>query len=290
MNMLKSFAFLDTTWFIDGIKFPMNFMGKYIIRKFYESEFKYKDQLKEWELSTYHSTGSHDYIIEVIDEFERHNYQKILYSLKNIISLIRLTKYNRTYFSKIVCFENGRVTMSGSLDEPRPSSFSSDEKLSESDIKTVKKIVENVKALQSPNERVFRALHFWDSSNCSGSFEQKAVDLFIALESLFTVESEETTYRLSNRMSWFSEQADSKKRLGLFKQIKIGYGIRSRVVHGKKFVESEELVLIQKLHSLTRDILLRILLDAKLLRTFSANDQDLILSFNKLVLGYKDFA
>lgn len=288
--MLKSFAFLDTLWFEKNIKFPYKLMDKYIIREFYNSEFSLKDKLRNWELSTYHSTGSHNYVVEVIREHDRKSYHDVLYALDFFISLLRLVKYNRIYFSKIVCFENGAVTQSGSLDHPRPSSFSGKEEMAKSDLEKVKEIVNNVKRGTIKNERVLRAFHFWDSSSCSGSFEQKVVELFIALESLFTVESEETTYRLSNRMSWFSEQTNSDKRLELFKQMKNGYGIRSKVVHGKKFVESKELPLIQNLHSLTRDVLLRVLLDVNLLRSFSTSDKDLILLFNKLVSGSKNYA
>lgn len=283
--MLKSFAFLDTTTFENGVKFPLSLTDKYTVHELYKDDFKFKNELLEWETSEYHSTGSRNFIVENNEEFERKDYQKVIYTLNNTISLIRLVKYNRMYFSKMVCFENGRVTMSGSLDSPRPSNFVEDEKLTKTDIRVVQKIINNIKSISSGNQRVLRAFHFLDSSTCSNSFEHKVVDLFISLESLFTVENEETTYRLANRMAWFLNGTNSLVRVTIFDKVKKAYRIRSKVVHGQKFVESEELPLINELHSIARDIILTIFLHKRLLKMFSENDENLPKHFNKLVAG-----
>lgn len=199
--------------------------------------------------------------------------------------MLRLIRYNRIYLAYIVCFENKRVTQSGSRDYPRPSSFlGTDEEISKRDIRQLKKILENVRhIIKGKNERVLQAFHFWDSASCSGTFERKAVELFIALESLFTTRHEEVTFRLVSRMAWFYENKDSDKRMEVYKKIRKGYSIRSNIVHGKSFVEAKNLPAIQELHAFTREILLRIFTDKKILSIFSKEDLDPY--YNNLVMG-----
>lgn len=283
--MLKSFGLIDNAWFDPKVKFPLKIGDKYLFRKLYEGKFEYQELLKEWELSQNNSTGRYTYIFEVKDEHERKDYQLIFASIRNITALLRLIKYNRIYFAYIVCLENRRVTQSGSWDDPRPSSFlGKDEEILRKDIKILGKIIENIKQIVTgKNERVIRAFHFWDSSSCSGTFERKAVELFISLESLFTTGNEEVTFRLASRMAWFLENDDSDRRIELYKKIKKGYSIRSNIVHGKTFVESKDLPLVQELHGLTRDILFRILTDKNLLSIFSKDDIET--HFNNLVMG-----
>lgn len=283
--MLKSFGLIDNIWFDSQVKFPLRIGAKYLFRKLYEGRFGYQKLLNEWELSNNHSTGRYPYVIEVKVEHERKDYHEIFSSFTNIISLLRLIRYNRIYFAYIICFENKRVIQSGSWDSPRPSSFfGKDEEISKKDIRILKKIIGNIKqTVTGKNERVIRAFHFWDSSSCSGSFERKVVDLFISLESLFTTGSEEVTFRLASRMAWFLENKNADRRLELYKKIKKGYSIRSNIVHGKTFVENKDLPIVQELHALTKDILLRILTDKNLLSTFSQDDIDTY--FNKLVMG-----
>ncbi len=283
--MLKSFSLIDNIWFDSKVRFPLKVGDKYIFRKLYEGRFEYRKLLREWELSQNNSTGRYPYIVEVKNEHERKDYHSVFSSVKNIVALFRLIKYNRIYFAYIVCFENKRVTQSGSWDDPRPSSFlGKDEEISKKDIQTLEKIIENIKqTVTGKNERVIRAFHFWDSSSCSGTFERKAVELFISLESLFTTGSEEVTFRLASRMAWFLENKNADRRLELYKKIKRGYSIRSNIVHGKTFVENKDLPIIQELHFLTREILFKILRNRKLLSIFSEDDIEAY--FNNLVMG-----
>ena len=283
--MLKSFGLIDNIWFDSRVKFPLNIVEKYKIRKLYEGRFVYRKALKDWEMSQNNSTGRYPYIIEVKDEHERKDYQIISSSLRNLVSLLRLIKYNRVYFARVVCFENKRITQSGSPDDPRPSSFlGKGEEISPKDLKKLKQIIENInKVAQMNNERVLRAFHFWDSASCSGTFERKVVELFVALESLFTTGHEEVTFRLATRMAWFLENKDANKRMASYQKIKKGYSIRSKIVHGKDFVEAKDLPVIQELHALTREILLKILMDKELLLVFSGKNLDDY--FNELVMG-----
>ncbi len=282
--MIKSFALIDNIWFAPEVKFPLKIGEKYILRKLYDGKFKYQKLLKEWELSNNHATGRYPYVIEVRREYERKDYHAIFFSIRNLITLLRLIKYNRVYFAYIVCFENKRLIQSGSSDDPRPSSaVGQNEELSRRDIKTVEKIVENIKQVIDKNERAVRALHFWDTSSCSGSFERKVVELFTSLESLFTTGKEEVTFRLATIMAWFLENKDANKRLELYKKIKSGYKIRSKIVHGQALVENQDLPIVQELHSYTRDILLKILEDKKLLSIFSQNDIEVY--FSEIVMG-----
>lgn len=286
--MLKSFGLLDNIWFDKSVKFPKPFTDKYIIHDLYNGSLTFKQQLKKWELSHNNSTGRYPYVIEVKNEYERKNHNSVYYSLKNLILLLRLIKYNRIYLAHIVSFENNSITMSTSTDDPRPSSFlGKDEEITKEDLRNGEQIVNILRSIISKknNLRILRALSFLDSGSCSGTFERKVVELFIALESLFTTSHEEVTYKLSSRMAWLSYPVDLAMRTKLFKDIKKGYNIRSNIVHGKAFVESKDLPLVQEIHSGTRDILLRIILDTNLLTIFTSDDEQLNSYFNDLVMG-----
>lgn len=286
--MLKSFGLVDNIWFDRSAKFPIHFSNKYTIHDLYNGNFTFKQQLKKWELAHNNSTGRYPYVIEVRDEYERKIHNSVYYALKNLISLVRLVKYNRVYLAHVVCFENNSVTMSTSTDDPRPSTFlGKDEEITKEDLKKVGQIVNILRSTLSKkkNLRILRALNFLDSSACSGTFERKVVELFIALESLFTTSHDEVTYKLSSRMAWLSCPMDFAMRTKLFKDIKKGYSIRSNIVHGKAFVESKDLPLIQEIHSGTRDILLKIIFDTSLLAIFTSDDEQLNSYFNDLVMG-----
>ena len=133
------------------------------------------------------------------------------------------------------------------------------------------------------NLRILRSCS--DSSSCSGTFERKVVELFISLESLFTTSHEEVTYKLSSRMAWLSRPSNLIMRTKLFNEIKKGYNIRSNIVHGKAFIESKDPPLIQEIHSRTRDIILKIVFDKKLLTIFTSIDEHLNSYFNNIVMG-----
>ncbi len=93
--MLKSFGLADNIWFDSKVKFPLRIGDQYIFRKLYEGRFQYQKPLKGWELSNNNSTGRYPYVLEVRLEHERKDYHLVFSSIRNLISLLRLIKYNR---------------------------------------------------------------------------------------------------------------------------------------------------------------------------------------------------
>ncbi|MDF1537677.1 MAG: HEPN domain-containing protein [Candidatus Thorarchaeota archaeon] len=86
-------------------------------------------------------------------------------------------------------------------------------------------------------------------------YEDKLIDFMIALESLLLHETNELSYRLSLRTAVFIG-SDSQERDAIFKQVKLAYEIRSKIVHGVERVKiSKELnKSSENIRSLTRKV------------------------------------
>ena len=74
--------------------------------------------------------------------------------------------------------------------------------------------------------------------------EDKILDVAIALELMYELDSQPLTYKLGTRASCFLEK-DLKKRLDLFKKVKDFYAARSSVVHYKKKKKPENYIFEQ---------------------------------------------
>ncbi|MFP4642360.1 MAG: hypothetical protein ACLFPU_09340 [Dehalococcoidia bacterium] len=119
------------------------------------------------------------------------------------------------------------------------------------------------KLWSSPNETKIRvALERWNSAADRATEEDKLIDYWIALESLFVPDStEELSYRTALRIAAFLG-SDGVERTQIYKQMKDSYRLRSEIVHGsirkrKKNVGPTELIKLSR--SYLRQALLRIL-------------------------------
>ncbi len=286
--MLKSIGLIDNIWLDDKIKLPIELAERYLVHDFYSGKYPNKLELQEW-VKSQSEWGRYPVVFEFKDEYERKDHNAKYQTLKNVISLIRLVSYNRIFLQHVVSFENSHVTMSTSNDDFRPSSFlGKSEEITKESIDEAERIINLFKKIigRKQNLRLPRAVLYWDSSSCSGSFERKAVELFTALEALFTTDSSEISYKLANRASWFIERSDAEKRRKVFDEIRKGYDLRSKIVHGDDYSKKFDIELVKKLHSLTRDVVLKILQDNSLVKKLVNRDKELINDFyNDLTSG-----
>lgn len=287
--MIKSFGLVDNIWLDKTVKFPFNFAGSYIIHDFFKGKYPHKTKLHEW-VKNQSEWGRYPVLVEIKEEYERKNHHSKYQSLKNMVSLVRLVQYNRVFLRHVVSFENKRITMSTSNDDFRPSSFlGKKEQLTKKDLNRTEKYIKLFRTIieKKLNLRLPRAVLFWDSSSCSGNFERKSVEAFISLEALFTTDISEITYKLANRASWFLEKSDSKKRRELFDMFRKGYGIRSKIVHGRGFTKTKDISVIEDIHGLTRQIVLEILDNKKLFGLFTKNNTEALNNYYyDLTSGY----
>ena len=290
---LKSFVFIDTIWFDNSVKFPRQFLDGYTLHNYETLPHPFKEVILQWGKQN-NISANPLLIIEINKLYEQNLLQAYWSSIQQIFVIIRLLNYNRVFVKHILNFHGDRITSCISSDKPRPS-YSSDkseiitsEKLYQ--IEELIKIYNTVFLNNKRNKRIYFSLHFWNSSSCSANFENRVVDLFTALEGLFTTDNSEVSYKLANRMAWFLfPNFDSDHRLNrmeVFKAAKEGYKVRSNVVHGKKFVDTTDMESISIIHSQTRDILLKILYDKKLIDVFTSDNKKLDEYFNALVHGF----
>lgn len=283
--MIKSYGLVDNWWHTDDVKFPIK-VGGYIIHDFYNGNFSFKKEIQAWTKAN-NQWGRYPVVIEFPLKYERKIHQNVYYSLRALISLIRLLKYNRVFLAEVLSFENKQITFTTGNDSPRASSFlGRNEELTPQDFITLNDVGSKFKVLvkKKGNERLLRSVIFWDLSSCSGNFERKAVETFTCLETLFTTDSTEITYKLANRIAWFMGK-NLKSRKDIFNKVRAGYRIRSKVVHGEKFVETSDLPAIQDVHKLARSVILKIFGDSLLFEKFELKNKDFEEYLSSLVLG-----
>jgi hypothetical protein len=120
--------------------------------------------------------------------------------------------------------------------------------------KTLKKY-EEVKASifrQKKKRFLKNAMDYYSRSLGDDLLEEKLVDLMIALESLFSKETQELRLRISQRASFFLCVGQENTQPEIFKDIYNLYGKRSKVVHGTEDVKLERTE-IKRLENYVRD-------------------------------------
>jgi hypothetical protein len=104
--------------------------------------------------------------------------------------------------------------------------------------------------------------------------------LWIVLEALYgTTDTRETTYRLAQRLAFFLSK-DRVRAQTLFQDAKAGYTWRSRVVHGmrlRKLSPEKSSELMYETERFARESLLKILMSADLIKTFSGSEREILL-------------
>jgi len=106
----------------------------------------------------------------------------------------------------------------------------------------------------------------------SDIWEVRFLLLWIVLEALFGA-STEITYRISQRIG-FLLSVDKKTAFDLYKEAKVSYNWRSKIVHGKrhKLEQSKSAQVLYNTECLVRNAVLKILKDKELIKIFSSSD------------------
>lgn len=156
--------------------------------------------------------------------------------------------------------------------------------------------IELARRLHLSMERLERKGSVWSALQANWVALQMGADIiryplfWMALESLFGPEQAagEIAYKLSQRIAFFLSGDRSNAR-AIYKMAKNGYGYRSAIVHGRWKERKESQTLLAEVETLTRESLLRLLLDGDLLKVFAGkNSRDAYL--DDLVFGKIDAA
>lgn len=128
-------------------------------------------------------------------------------------------------------------------------------------------LLPGIAALQAPEQytRVSNALRFYGNGFIPPSADLALIAFSTCLESLFSTETQEISFRLALRVAMFLAD-DPQEREGLYRTAKDVYAARSKVVHGARLMRDEEQAaiylvehVVPKAESLARSSLAKIL-------------------------------
>lgn len=282
-----SIALITGIFFKEDVHFPFNIGSMYVVHDFYEGNYPFKKQVHEW-VKDNKEWGRYPIVIEIKKEHTPKELHNTFESMRHLCNIIKLVKYNSVYMMHLISYqhENHRQTISN--DEPGTSSrLGKNDYISERDLRTIKAVLKKLgRAFNDPNknQRLLRAIYFWNSSASSGTFERKAIEIFIALESLFILTTDRKfTKPLLERSSWFLGRNNTILRTRYNTEIRDAYHKRGLLVHGGKFVEAKDLPSIQDIHKIVRRIILQIINRKSLFSTFLKKEADLKLYFDALI-------
>jgi hypothetical protein len=143
--------------------------------------------------------------------------------------------------------------------------------------------------LQKGNPRIARAFHFLEATRAERNLGTKIADYCTCYEALFSTESTELSHKLAERISSFLALSPDEK-MKTYREIKVAYNIRSKVVHGDNLTNNqiENLVAIsQGCDHYLRLILSSIVGSEKLKEIFEQKNDSLEDYFARLVLGFE---
>lgn len=282
-------ALIKGVFFEKSVKFPFPLGQSLVIHDFYTGNYPYKDQVQEW-VKKRQEWGIYPIVVEIKREHTLQESHNIFESMRYVCRVIRLVKYNGIYMTHLLSYQHERHMQSISNDEPGASSYlGGNDYISECDLKKINAVLKKFRRIFSDpnnNQRLLRAMYFWNSSACSGTFERKAIEVFIALESLFILTTDgRFTEPLLTRSSWFLGKSNASIRTRYRTKIWEAYHKRGLLVHGGKFVEAKELPSIQNIHKIVRRIILQIINKKSFLSAFIKQESDLQIYFNTLTSG-----
>lgn len=174
--------------------------------------------------------------------------------------------------------------------------YDTDENFNNKDIRKLRKLWTKVLETYNPyqrvtdkNRRIFNALSKLQDGIMAYNLDSRFVFFTIALESLFSHERTEVTYRLSNRVAWFLGSSQNDRR-AIFNEFKNIYNARSGFAHGllpTKKLSTRDMHLLYSLEKFCREILLKIFDTPKLLNVFTSGKNNAEEYIKSLTLGAK---
>lgn len=119
--------------------------------------------------------------------------------------------------------------------------------------------------------RLTRAFQFFQDA-FRLEMPHRYVSLAISLESLLSLGNEGVTSQLASRIAWLLYPNDAGERMSHFGLVKIVYDIRSRIVHGGACKTDEVETWYMLLLYITRRVLIKVISEERLFRTFFNRD------------------
>lgn len=208
------------------------------------------------------------------------------FSLANIA--FWLTKPSPLTFGPVLHYYNkgdpDSLMQSGSLKHTRVSPADHNNVLTLNDISEAGQLLGSILDLDR-NGTIWLAIRTLISAVTERNWEIRYLLLWIVVETIFGPDRDELSYRIAQRTSFFlSNEVTERKRI--FQQVKKGYDKRSAIVHGaklKKLNSEESLELSERLESLIRNALCKILDCSSLLQTIDGEQRDQY--FEDLIFG-----
>lgn len=127
-------------------------------------------------------------------------------------------------------------------------------------------------------QRFIRAFQFFTNS-CRLENPHRFVALATSLETLFCTTPREITFQLASRTAWFLNPNNFDKRKKLFTDIKNLYDVRSKIVHGSKFIISKIENDVEELESIAKEVFIKILSEEKLFDIFLNRNQNVCVQY-----------
>lgn len=218
--------------------------------------------------------------------------------LGTLVAALRLVKPNKSVLCYLIEDPNNKsskwiqlptTTLPYILDKRIP-----DKRIELRDFEILRSIWPKVEQLYTTKyySRIKNAIDFIEHSRWSLTFQDSLISLVAGLESLFTTDNLELSYKISIRASWFvypSTQNFNKRQI-LFKKLKEMYSYRSTILHGNdvtKYIKREEEYLATAQYVLRASIL-KILRNDKLFGIFNSKNSELLENyFLKITSGEK---
>ncbi len=139
-----------------------------------------------------------------------------------------------------------------------------------------KQLHESIIRLERNNPIWIAVYTLWDSLT-EEQVEIRYLLLWIVLEAVFGPnDSREITYRISHRIGFFLA-SDGKEAREISADVKKGYGLRSKVVHGmktQKIKEEEFQEMLWKTENIVRRALIKTLLEPDIFDKINSNERE----------------
>jgi hypothetical protein len=110
------------------------------------------------------------------------------------------------------------------------------------------------------------------------------------LEALFSTDSAELSHKLSERVAVFLSD-DPEERVTIYREVKLAYAVRSKIVHGDEMEAKHHVKLLQissSCDNLLRRVFVRVLKDEAAAKLLRAAKNDIDVFFLERTLGSRD--
>lgn len=194
-----------------------------------------------------------------------------LRKIGTLLATLRLIKPNESVIRYMIADPNNRTSKTIILENKIFPAFLDDrireKRIERRDFSILQEIWPKVESLYNKEyfSRVRNAIDFIEHSRWNWGFNDSLINLVTGLESIFTTESQELSYKIGLRGAWFIHpfKKDYDKRQNLYKDLRSMYSYRSAMLHGNdiskykkdstKYLQTAQYVLRAAIIKILRD-------------------------------------